>query len=102
MVAANGQPTIIRKEMGLTHKDFYEELPNLLKGIPYQHSENTIKFQINSKNIEITLGPEKTRHLGQSISLPVTNVTLSFSNFSKTEVNQFIKHFNLKFMKGGG
>jgi hypothetical protein len=29
------QPKTIRKEMGITHKDFYGELPNLLDGIPY-------------------------------------------------------------------
>lgn len=88
--------------MGITHKDFYGELPNLLNDIPYQHIKDTIKFQINRKNIEIILGPEGFRELGRSMRLPVTVITLHFFDFSEEEVSAFIKHFNLKFMKGGG
>jgi hypothetical protein len=96
------QPTIVQKEMGITHRDFYGEIPNLLSDIPYHHIENTIKFQLNRKNVEIILGPEGFRELSRSIRLPVTSVTLRFFDFSEEEVGGFIKHFNLKFMKGGG
>ena len=102
MEAYKEQPTIIKKEMGITHKDFYGELPNLLNGIPYQQSEDTIKFQLHGKHIEIMLGPEGCRQLGQSVRLPVTFVTLLFYNFSKEQIDDFITLFNLKFMKGGG
>ncbi len=92
----------VKKEMGITHKDFYAELPDLLNGIPYHQSEDTIKFQLNHKNVEITLGPEGVRKLGLSIRLPVTFVILRFFSFSEEEISGFIKHFNLRFMKGGG
>jgi hypothetical protein len=92
----------VKKEMGITHKDFYVVLPDLLNGLPYHQSEDTIKFQLNHKNVEITLGPEGVRKLGLSMRLPVTFVTLRFFNFSEEEVSGFIKHFNLRFMKGGG
>ena len=88
--------------MGITHKDFYNELPNLLDEIPYRHSEDTIKFKLNDKNIEIILGPEGFRELSRSIKLPVTFVTFRFFDCSEEEINGFIKHFNLRFMKGGG
>ena len=96
------QITIVKKEMGITHKNFYSEIPNLLEGIPYHHNEYTIQFQIDNKNVEITLGPEGLRKLGQSVKLPVTPVTICFFSFSKDQISAFIKHFNLKFMKGGG
>ncbi len=96
------QHKIVSKEMGLTHKDFYAELPRLLNDTPYQHSKDTIKFQLNHKNIEILLAPEGVRQLSQSIRLPVTFVTIHFFDFTDDEVNDFIKHFNLVFMKGGG
>jgi hypothetical protein len=102
MEADKEQITIVRKEMGITHKDFYGELPTLLNGIPYYQSEDTIKFQLNHKNAEIILGPEGVRELGQSVRLPVTFVTLRFFEFSEEDVSCFIKHFNLRFMKGGG
>lgn len=92
----------VKKEMGMTHKDFYAELPNLLNGSPYTRSGHTIKFQFKGKNIEILLGPEGIRELGTSIRLPVSPVTLKFFSFTEEEVNDFIEHFNLKFMRGGG
>jgi hypothetical protein len=96
------QPTIVKKEMGITHGDFYGELPNLLDGIPYQRVDDTIKFQLHGKHIEIILSPEGARELSRSVRLPVTIVTLRFFDFSETQIADFIKHFNLRFMKGGG
>ncbi len=93
---------IVSKEMGLTHKDFYGELANLLNDTPYKRSKDTIKFQFNHKNIEIILGPEGVRELSRSVRLPVTLVTFHLFDFTEEEVSNFIKHFNLKFMKGGG
>ncbi len=96
------QLTIVKKEMGITHRAFYGELPNLLNGRPYQKSKDTINFQLNQKNIEISLGPEGSRELSRSMRLPVTVVTIRFIAFSAEEVSDFIHYFNLKFMKGGG
>lgn len=102
MKTESEQLTTVEKEMGITHKDFYSELPNLLNDIPYHQSEEIIKFQLNGKNIEIILGPEKVRELGKSLRLPVTFVALRFFGFSEEEIKGFIRHFDLKFMKGGG
>ena len=95
-------PTIVKKEMGITHKEFYGEIPALLEGIPYDQGKDTIKFQLDHKNVEITIGPQGARHLGQSVTMPITPVTLCFFDFTNDEVSRFIKHFNLKYMKGGG
>lgn len=95
-------PIIVKKEMGITHKEFYGEFPNVLDGAPFHRSDDTLTFQLNHKNIEIELGPEGFRELSRSIRLPVTPVTLRFFDFSEDEVSGFIKHFNLRFMKGGG
>ena len=88
--------------MGITHEEFYSELPQLLNALPYHHSKDTIQFQLNHKSIEIVLGPEESRELSRSMRLPVTFVTFRFFDFSEEEINGFIKHFNLRFMKGGG
>ena len=102
MTTETKQLKTVRKEMGITHKDFFGLLPALLDDTPYQQNQDIIKFQLNHKDIEIVLGPEGVRKLGQSISLPTTPVTLHFFDFTEEEVSAFIKHFNLKFMKGGG
>ena len=102
MATDKEQATIVKKEMGITHKEFYDELPRLLSGIPYLQGEDSIKFQLNGKNIEITLGPEESRLLGRSMCLPTTLVKIRFSGCPEEQIAAFIKHFNLRFMKGGG
>ena len=102
MKTERAQLTTVKKEMGITHKDFYAEFPHLLDDIPYHQSEGTIRFELNGKKIKIVLGPEDVRELGRSMRLPVTPVTLHFFDFSEQEINDFIERFNLKFMKGGG
>lgn len=102
MKTERAQLTVIEKEMGITHKDFYDGLPNLLNDIPYHQNEGTIKFQLDGKNLEIILAPEKVRELGQSMRLPVTLVTLRFFGFPEEKISGFIKRFDLQFMKGGG
>ena len=94
--------TVVKKEMGITHQDFYAELPTLLDEIPYQKAGKTIVFELDGKRIEIVLGPEEIRQLGQSMRLPITLVTLRFFDSSAKEISDFVRHFNLRFMKGGG
>jgi hypothetical protein len=102
MATDQEQLKIVSKEMGITHKEFYAELSRLLDGASYQHTNNTITFQFKCKKLEIILAPEGIRQLGQSLSLPVTFVTFHFVDFTDEEINVFIRHFNLIFMKGGG
>lgn len=102
MTGETAQQKTVRKEMGITHKDFYAELPVLLENIPYRQHQDTISFQLHGKNVEIILGPELLRELGPTVRLPVTVVTLRFHAFTEQEVRDFVGHFNLRFMKGGG
>lgn len=102
MVTDKEQTKVVEKELGITHKEFYDLLPHLLSGIPYRQNENCITFQRDGKNIEIALGPEGSRQLGRSMRLPVTLVKIRFSDCSEEQIATFIKYFNLKFMKGGG
>ena len=102
MGEGRGQPTIVKKEMGITHADFFAELPALLDDTPYRQSADTIRFQRHGKWIEIALGPEGVRQVGHSVRLPVTPVEIRFFDFAGEEMADFVRHFNLRFMKGGG
>ena len=73
MGEGRGQPTIVKKEMGITHADFFSELPALLDDTPYRQSADTIRFQRHGKWIEIALGPEGVRQVSHSVRLPVTS-----------------------------
>lgn len=102
MQTGQGQLTVVKKEMGITHQDFYAETPALFDNNPYQQTEETIVCELDGKRIEISLGPEQVRQLGRSVRLPVTAVTLRFFDFSAREISDFVRQFNLRFMKGGG
>lgn len=102
MTSGQGQMTTVEKEMGLTHKDFFSVLPDLLAGIPYEQCDDTIRFRLHDKQVEIMLAPEGVREVGRSFRLPVTLVTLRFYGFTDKERNDFVRRFNMKYMKGGG
>ncbi|MDT8419743.1 MAG: hypothetical protein RQ754_04875 [Desulfuromonadales bacterium] len=102
MTAARPQRTIVRKEMGITHREFYAKLPELLGDTPYQRDGQVIRFQRNGKTIEISLGAEGFRELSRSIRLPVTPVSICFFDFDEAAISSFIEYFNLRFLKGGG
>ncbi|SHI75117.1 hypothetical protein SAMN02745165_00760 [Malonomonas rubra DSM 5091] len=102
MSANNTQSTVIKKEMGISQQEFHDELPRLLRGIPYQLDKCSIQFQFQGKDVEIKLGSERIRQLGQSLQLPVMPVEISFFDCSEEQIEAFIKHFNLTFLKGGG
>ncbi len=102
MDAGTERLSVVKKEMGLTHQEFFDKLPVLLNAIPYQHSKDCIRFQFNQKNIEIILEAEGVRELSSSMRRPVTFVTLRFFDFSEGEIGRFVEHFNRIFLKGGG
>ncbi len=88
--------------MGLTHKEFYQKLSRLLKNIPYIQIDNTIKFEIDAKKINIILGKEDIRVLSVSVRLAMTRVKIVFFGFDQIGVDKFVRRFNLRFLKGGG
>jgi hypothetical protein len=92
----------IEKEMGITHKEFFRKLPRVLDGGTYQIHNQTVSFEFNSRNIEIALGDEQVRELSRTTRLPFTRITIRFLDHQPGEIEQFIKHFNMRFIKGGG
>ena len=76
------QPTDVKKEMGITHKDFYAELPALLDRIPYQQTEDTIRFQLNGKNMEIIIINESFFNISSTPWISVMNCTICGSSCS--------------------
>lgn len=89
------------KEMGVNRADFFRILPTALDTTDYQRSADGAVLENGGKRLEISLGPEGKRTIAL-LSLPVTMVTLSFSNYDEAEIATAMTRFDLYFRRGGG
>jgi len=87
--------------MGYTHADFFRLLPNAMGETPYKIDGLTVTGQLETGTVTITLGPEGERKL-VLVVLPRTEITFEYSDVSNEERSDFIKYFDLRFMKGLG
>ncbi len=91
----------MKKDMGLSHQEFFASLTTLAREIPCQVTDKGVVVAYDSGEIRIGLGPESERQLG-SINLARTWVSLEFHNLSDEQQNRFLERFDLAFHRGGG
>ena len=95
------QTTIIEKEMGLSHADFFRTIASALGTDDFERSENGVVSQDGGRRLEIVLGPQTERRIAL-LAIPRTMVTLAFSGYAKDEIDQAIVVFDRAFKRGGG
>ena len=95
------KPTVIEKEMALTHRDFFRIIPRALGTDDYRKSGQKVMLENGERLLEISLGPERERRIAQ-LAVPVTDVTLTFRGYAKAERDAALKLFECMFQKGGG
>ncbi len=95
------KPTVIEKEMALTHRDFFRTLPRALGTDDYRKSGQKVVLENGERSLEISLGPERERRIAQ-LAVPVTDVTLTFRGYAKAERDAALRLFERMFQKGGG
>ena len=93
--------TIINKEMGLTHDDFYRDIERVLGSGNYQVTDNGVIAEDGDKRLQIVISEQGRRKIGL-ISLPVTHVTFTFENYDEDGVTAVIYLFDRVFRRGGG
>lgn len=93
--------TLITREMGLSHAEFWRTLPRALEGRPYQRDGNTIAIRDCQRQLTIHLGPEGKRRIAL-LQLPVTRVTFAFSGYTAADMDAFMQRFSRYFQRGGG
>ena len=92
---------VLKKDMGLSHREFFASLATLAREVPCQVSDSGAILEYDSGEIHITLGTESQRQLGL-MKLPQTWVSLEFRNLSKVQRALFLERFDLAFRRGGG
>ena len=102
MAGDEGQKVVfLKKDMGLSHREFFASLATLAREVSCRVSANGAILEYDSGEIHIALGPESQRQLGL-IKLPQTWVSLEFRNLSKAQRALFLERFDLAFRRGGG
>jgi hypothetical protein len=101
VVKAPDTVTVFDKEMGINHRDFFRILPTALGTTEYERTGTRIRMENGDQCLEISLGPEGKRTIAL-MTLPMTQVTLRFTNYGETELTRALARFDLYFRRGGG
>ncbi|MBT3237332.1 MAG: hypothetical protein HOK06_05325 [Rhodospirillaceae bacterium] len=91
--------TIIEKEMGITHDEFFRNIARVLDD--YQQSDSGVIVEDAGRTINISIGAEGERRIAL-MRIPITPVTLTFSGYAEAEISEFLTTFDSIFRRGGG
>ncbi len=93
--------TVVTKDMGLTHREFYRTFPSVAGAWAWHVSDDVVTLDHPAGPVTIYLEPERRRTIAL-ISLPATTVRFEFETHDQSEVDAFIKRFDTHFRRGGG
>ena len=91
-----------RAEMGFSHGELLRGLRSAVH--PYnitKESDRVYLVQREHRTARIHLSPERVRAIA-SISLPITDVEITFENFTEQEYETFMARFRKYLQRGGG
>jgi alkyl hydroperoxide reductase subunit AhpF len=91
----------IRREMTITHDDFFRLLPKALAGYQFKISGQSIQVKLATGYVNIQLMPETSWSIG-ALQLPATQVEITLKGCNEDEADAWLKKFDLTFQKGGG
>ena len=94
-------PCHFTREMGLTHGEFFRELPAALAHREFVAEPNRVSIELERGSLEITLGSEQTRQIA-SLRLPYVVVGFAFEGVEEAAREDFMRRFDLGFRRGGG
>jgi hypothetical protein len=92
---------LIVKDMGITHADFFRSVQPLLETADHTVHVDGVTIQLEPGCVEIRLGPEGRRSLG-NFHLPRTRIELRFQSCAPQAIDAFIASFDTRFRRGGG
>ena len=88
--------------MGLSHGEFFRTLPSAMGDTPYRVEGGAVVADTGrGRSLRIELGPEGRRRIAL-LSVPVTEVRLSFEGYAPAEMEAFMTYFLSRYQRGGG
>ena len=89
------------RQMTITLAEFFRIFPAAIQGRNFKLDDRKVSIAEGNREIIVKLSEEKQRKLA-ALLLPVLDVEFTFSGYSKVEVKDFMKHFDLHFQRAGG
>ncbi|NQU59455.1 MAG: hypothetical protein HQ513_19655, partial [Rhodospirillales bacterium] len=71
---------VIHKEMGITHQEFFRNIPRALGTDDYIKEADRVILVDGDKSLEISISEQSERRIALFV-LPVTHVTLTFKGY---------------------
>lgn len=87
--------------MGFTREEFFRLLPNALNGRPHRIDAAGVSVEQVPGAVRIDVGEQQYRHIA-SISMPYVKVDFEFNGSSDADRVEFMRHFDLRYQRGGG
>lgn len=98
----SGDSVTVDKDMSISHQDFFRVLPGALATDDYRvDGDRVVAEEGDCRRLEITLSPEERREV-PDLSLPKTQVRLTFTGFTDAEMKDRLALFERSFQRGGG
>lgn len=93
--------TVIAREMGITHSEFFRLFPLAAEGYDYAIEGSTVSLKRNQQNLTIKLSVEGERRIAM-LAVPVTRVEFEFEGFREPEIVAFMGRFDRAYQRAGG
>jgi len=90
-----------RREMGVSHADFFRILPKAMAGTPYEVDGLTVRGSVDQGEVVITVGAEQVRRIAL-LAIPYCEVSFDYRNLTQAQIDTFDATFYLSFQRGGG
>ena len=92
----------IVKDMALTPEQFLREIGRAMRGLDYRIDGHRVIGGEPGHRVKIDVRPLPARRLGGLLSLPRSEVSISFDGYSELEEKTFLEDFDRAFQRGGG
>ena len=96
-----GTVITLRREMGISHADFFRSLPAAIEPGSFRLVDDTVWIETPAGELQIRLSPQGERRIA-ALRLPVTVIEFSFPGWTQDRVNEFLARFDRYFRRGGG
>ena len=96
-----GSTVRVEKDMGLTLSEFQLTLARLT-GVPLASGQMSAQIGLGAGSVVVAFAPRPALRLSALLAMPRAHVSLTFSNVTEAQQQDFLKRFDLTFHRGGG